>query len=49
MDGCSEGDTKEKGLSGRECTTELYNPLNIDSQNSGPKMKSILTDEDDVP
>ena len=22
---------------------------NTDSQNSGPKMKSILTDEDDVP
>ena len=51
MVGWSEGATKEKGLSGRECTTELHNPSNIDSQNSGPKMKSrpILTDEDDVP
>ena len=45
----SEGDTKEKGLSGSECTTELHNPSNINSQNSGPKMKSILTDEDGVP
>ena len=25
------------------------NPSNIDSQNSGHKMKNILTDEDDVP
>ena len=49
MVGWSEVDTKEKGLSGRECTTELYNPSNTDSQNSGPKMKLILTDEDDVP
>ena len=51
MVGWSEGDTKENGLSGRECTAELHNPSNIDSQNSasGPKMKSILTDEDDLP
>ena len=43
MVGWSEGDTKEKGLSGRECTTEPHNiSSNIDSQNSGPKMKSIL-------
>ena len=49
MVGWSEGDTKEKGLSERECTTELHNQSNTDSQNSGPKMKSILTDEDDVP
>ena len=49
MVGSTEGDTKEKRLSGRECTTELHNPSNTDSQNSGPKMKSILTDEDDVP
>ena len=49
MVGWSEGDTKEKGLSGRKCTTELHNPSYINSQNSGPKMKSILTDEDDVP
>ena len=33
----------------KELSTELHNPSNIDSQNSGPKMKSILTDEDDVP
>ena len=49
MVGWSEGDTKEKGLSRRECTTELLNPSNVESQNSGPKMKSILTDGDDVP
>ena len=49
MVGWSEGDTKGKGLSGRECTTELHNPSNIDSQTSGHKMKSILTDEDEVP
>ena len=49
MVGWREGDTKEKGLSGRACTTELHNPPNTDSQNSGPKMKSILTDEYDVP
>ena len=49
MVGWSEGDTKEKGLSVRECTTELHNPSNTDSHNSGPKMKSILTDEDEVP
>ena len=49
MVGWSEGDTKEKGLSGRECTTELHNPSNVESQNSGPKMKSILIDGDDVP
>ena len=45
-------DIKEKGLSGRECTTELHNmhiSPNIDSQKSGTKMKRILTDEDDVP
>ena len=49
MVGWSEGDTKEKGLSRRECTTELHNPSYIDSQNSGPKMKIIPTDEYDVP
>ena len=42
MVGWSEGDTKEKGMSGRECTTELHNPSNIDSQNSGPKMKRVF-------
>ena len=29
------GDTKEKGLSGRECTTELHNPSNVESEKSG--------------
>ena len=38
-----------KGLSGRECATELHISPNIDSQESGTKMKRILTDEDDVP
>ena len=42
MVGWSGGDTKEKGLSGRECTTELHNPSNTDLQNSGLKMKSFL-------
>ena len=37
MVGWNEGDTKEKGVSVRECTTELHNP-----SNSGSKMKSIL-------
>ena len=49
MVGWSEGDIKEKGVSGRKYTTELHNPSNVESQNSGPKMKSILTDGDDVP
>ena len=42
-------DIKEKGLSGRECTTELHIPSNIDSQKRETIMKRILTDEDDVP
>ena len=43
------GYIKEKGLSGRGYTTELHISSNTDSQNSVTKMKSILTDEDDVP
>ena len=31
------GDIKEKGLSGRECTTEPHISSNIDSQNMGLK------------
>ena len=43
------GDIKEKGLSGRDCTTDLHELSNIDSQNTVTKIKRILTDEDDVP
>ena len=43
------GDIEERGLSGRECATELHISSNIDSQISGTKMKRILTNEDDLP
>ena len=43
------GDIKEKGLSGRQCTTELHISI-VEHRltKSGTKMKRILTDEDDV-
>ena len=42
------GDIKEKGLSGRECTTELH-IIEHRLTKSGTQMKRSLTDEDDVP
>ena len=48
LDGVSVIPKRRDCQGGSGCTTELHNPSNIDSQNSGPKMKTILTDEDGV-